>query len=196
MDTLRMLLRASLPILSLAASACGHGGGPEVVTGTISGKTFSPVEAISSPFTVDYTPGGAAILLSTGPGLCDMLSAETVPASLASLMILVASYDTTSMSAVAPTKPGDFVVVVPQGGGSPRNGASAQYEETDAGCNGQKLSNAVGGTVTLASVMDDAYGGTADLKLDTGDEITVTFQSQKCAALNMMFDSSWSPTCK
>src|SRR6185369_6184159 len=104
-----MNLRAVLIAVS-ALSTIGCGGGPPAsVEGTIQGKTFAPLEAVSD---VTRVPLGqmATIAASTEAGTCDLFSKNQLRKNAQFLLISLANVDFDNKRLLPPTGPNTFPV--------------------------------------------------------------------------------------
>jgi hypothetical protein len=190
-----MNFRAVLIAVS-AFSTIGCGGPPASIEGTIQGKGFAPLEAVSDIATV---PLGrtAVIVASTEAGSCDLFSKNQLRKNAQFLLISLANVDFDQKQLLPPTGPNDFPVVGPKTPTiSTFTVAFVSLQTSDANCMDQPTSvDAAEGTVTLTSADDLEYAGSGDVVLTTGDHITFTFNSTACYSLGFALTSTTMPAC-
>jgi hypothetical protein len=192
-----MNLRAVLIAVS-ALSTIGCGGPPASIEGTIQGKTFAPLEAVSDLVTVPF--GQMAIITaSTEQGSCTLFSQNKLRKNAQFLLISLANVDITqkTLHALVPTGPNDFPILAPTATVVTTPTISfVSVQMSDANCMDQPTPvDAVDGTVTLTSADDLEYEGSGDVVLTTGDHITFTFNSTACFSLGSALTTDKAPTC-
>lgn len=189
---------AVVAIIGLAATACGDdGGSPATMTGTVHGESYGLVDAISSSITYT-TPGGrtiheALIALTNTDGACESAMSNTVHPSEQDIIIELTDFDGATFA--VPTMPGTYTVYTGNGM-EPAKTAFFRALAVDTACNDVPAKDAGGasGTVTLTRITDDAFAGTFDVTLDTGEHVTGRFDPEECSALQT--PSSSAPACR
>jgi hypothetical protein len=189
--------RAFSAIFALLCAAC-HAS-PGSVTGTVNGRSMEVAETAS--LLVD--DGGAnsllLVLLSSRPGLCDALEADTVLRKDQLLFVEVDVYDASRDVVVGPSDGGDFPVTGPYDALRPGRNAFFKYEALDKSC---QLAApdvwATKGTVTVDSIDADAVvAGSGEVKLESGDALSFSFSSTPCEAIARLVSGEFSGTsCK
>jgi hypothetical protein len=154
------------------------------VTGTIHGQPISVANAISASVTRSSLHF-AAILLGSTPNLCADQMTNTEHPNQASLVIWLFDFST----GTAPTMPGTFSIYQ---SAPPPMAAMVSAEFTDASCQAITADSvqAMTGTVTLTSVSGNAFDGSFDVALDSGDHVTGDFAPEECPAIQTALDMS------
>jgi hypothetical protein len=162
---------------------------PATISGTFGGTTLEPLTVISDETpTSPGNPSLGVIYLADQPMLCpDLTLNHSQPRDMTYLQIQVAPPQTT----------GTFVV-----GGAAGKRAVVKFIHTDGSCDAKTEEDAVGGSVTLSTVTDKAYGGTFDLTMATKgsghamDHVTGQFQARYCGALGPLAQGGLSAVCQ
>jgi hypothetical protein len=194
----RVLFRVLVATVAFAAAACGEDpGSPARLTGTVHGTSFAIADAISASVTYT-TPGGrviheAFIALTNNRPACDSVIANTARPNEQDVIIELTDFDGATFA--VPTAPGTYTVYTGNGV-EPGKTAFFRAMVADMACNDVPANDAMGatGTVTLTHITSDAFAGTFDVMLDTGEHITGRFSPELCTALEM--PSSTTPSCQ
>lgn len=199
-----MIIGRGLALAFLAAgmaAGCGGSGGSASgggdLTGSVHGSTIGIQDAISAAVTITQgttTAHGAVILLSTSKTLCaDAMTTATHPNEKA---VIITLFDVNGMTLNTPTAPGTYTIA--QSGTPPAKAAVLDVSAVDATCNDDQANDAsaTSGSVVLTSASGNAFHGTFDVVLDSGDHVTGDFSPQECPALQTALTTTSSGTCK
>ncbi len=184
-----MLRNAALLLLA----ACGASTGSGTVVGTVHGQAFTIKDAISAKVYVQgsTTERVAQVMLGNDGDLCGNASNDAQIKSYAGVTLTMFAV---SNSAIAPaSSPGDYAI-----GATTGNVASWNAVVTDETCQDVMASEAIAidGTVTLKKIDGNAFSGSLDVTLDSGDHVTGTFDPAACAGMQNLVDATATPTCK
>jgi hypothetical protein len=173
--------------------ACG-GSDDNAVSGTVHGMGISVVDSVSAAITVNTNQHGAAILLTSTGNLCTDLTGNVRHPNEKGVIITVE--DVMGLTLTTPTAPGMYSIY--QGGQAPPKAATLQTIYSDANC--ARVANSEGkgtsGSVTLSAVSGNAFDGTFDVVLDSGDHIKGNFHPTECPQLQMVIDGTGTPSCQ
>ncbi|HEY1814726.1 MAG TPA: hypothetical protein VGG74_20405 [Kofleriaceae bacterium] len=148
------------------------------VVGTVAGDSYVIQDAVS--FADHSTDGTALIIMSTMPGICDRLAADTIDAN--ERFVTITMSNSTQTSSSPPTSPGTFTVSTM----SSANFGGVSTDVFDATCTHVDADSvdATSGTVQLDSVAGNVFTGTFDVSFSvTGDHITGSFSPTSCPNL-------------
>jgi len=193
-----MNLRALLIAVS-ALSTLGCGGGPPAsVEGTIQGKPFAALDAVSDIATASFGRM-AVVVASTEQGSCDLFSRNQLRKNAQFLLISLANVDITQklLHVLPPTGPNKFPVLAPTAMVVTTPTISlVSLQTSDENCMSQPTRvDGASGTVTLTSADDLEFEGSGDVVLTTGDHITFKFNSTACYSLGFALTSDTMPAC-
>ena len=190
-----LLLAVSVAMMSGCTNSPSAGG----VDGTIMGKQFVMVEAISSSVVPPVYPGVQIVMTSTVNACADVANDVLHPNETSVSIFLT---DWVNGESAVPTAPGTYTIVVGSAPTDPEPPRAARLYtnivEATCGHDGHdasKTATAVSGTVTLIAVSADQLSGTFDVMLDSGDHITGSFDPQTCGAFGQQ-PPSGSPSCE
>ena len=168
----------------VAVIACGGSGGTGVgptgsatFSGSIHGAPFVPRDAVSANVSSPAGQAGALVLSST-PGLCSLLTGGKAPKDT-QLLIVSALKQQPDHTTAAPPSPATYTVL------GPDSTAFPVFLSLDASCQDRGPDHdafGTSGTVTFTSV-GDRYAGSFDVTFDTTDHATGTFDAPGCPAL-------------
>jgi hypothetical protein len=166
------------------------------VSGTIHGQSFHIVDAVSMAATLSVTGGTqmqGLIFLTTTPHYCGDLAANTVRKGEMAVSISLA--DITGQAVGAPTMAGTYTVAA--GGPLSPKAAAIKVVVTDQSCMAIAPSGAkaTAGAVKLTSVDANAFDGTFDVTLDSGDHVSGSFSPESCPAIQTAIDSTTPASC-
>ena len=170
------LLLAFVPMIFVS----GCGGDGTSIQGSIAGKRFASVQAVSGSITNPGQQSGMFIVMSDVADLCARLSGTIQPSpNVQELSFDLFVSDGTANTSL-PTASGDYVVAT----SDQEKGqlVTAQYESTGATISDITMIPATAGKVTLDSPSHDT--GSFDLTFGS-DHVTGTFAPTVCAALNL-----------
>ncbi len=176
--------------------ACGGGSGGSSggsVEGNIHGSAFAIQDAVSASVAI-ITQHGAAILMSSTGGLCKDAAANAEHPNQKAVAIVL--FDINGMTANTPTAPGTYTIF--QGSGTPpAKTATWDASVNDATCNTIDASGATAttGTVTLSAINGNAFSGSYDVVLDSGDHVTGSFDPEACPDIQTALNSTSPSTC-
>jgi hypothetical protein len=174
--------------------ACGGGGGSGgSVEGNIHGSTFAIQDAVSASVAIG-TVHGAVIFMSSTAGLCKDAAANVVHPNQKAIAITLFDVNGTTLN--TPTAPGTYTIF--QGSGTPSAKAAAWVASvSDATCNDIMASGATAmtGTVTLSGISGNAFSGSYDIVLDSGDHVTGSFDPEACPDIQMAINNTTTSTC-
>src|SRR3569623_210888 len=166
--------------LGLALSvlvACG-GNDAGSVSGTVKGAGISIIDSISASVMLNSNQHAAAIALTSSSGACTEVTNRVTHPSEKVVIITVA--DVNNLTLTTPTAPGMYSIY--QGGMAPAKAATLEVKFSDLNCN--DISNmdakATTGTVTLSEISGNAFEGSFDVVLDSGDHIKGSFDPSEC----------------
>lgn len=167
--------------------ACDGGGSGGSVDGNIHGSAFSIQDAVSASVAFD-TVHGAVIAMSSTSGLCKDIAANAVHPN--QKVVVITLFDVNGTTLNTPTAPGSYTIF--QDSGTPPSKAASWFASVnDATCNEIDASGATAttGTVTLSGISGNAFSGSYDVVLDSGDHVTGSFDPEACPDLQKAFDS-------
>jgi hypothetical protein len=178
-----------------ALAACSSNNAADAVQGTIRGRDYPIAESISAMLISPRSGAGSAavIVMSSSTDSCLPPDALIAHPGETTVIIVVADGN------AAPTAPGTFTVHDPRGDDAPPAKSAILYTSVlDPMCanHADDQTEAISGTVTLASAGGGVYAGQFDVELDSGDRITGTFSPAACEQLPAAFQSESTPTCK
>jgi hypothetical protein len=184
------MLRTAL--LALLA-ACTANAGKGTVVGTVHGATLAIKDAISANVYVQGSTSErvAEVMLANDGDLCSNAANDSQIKGYAGVTLtMFAATDTTITPAGSP---GDYTI-----GATTGNVASWNAVVTDSMCQDVIASEATAtaGTVTLAKIEGNAFTGSFDVTLDSGEQVTGTFEPAACAGMQNLVDATTPPTCK
>jgi hypothetical protein len=194
MNPSTLLLAVSVAMMSGCDSPSGGG-----VEGTVMGKEFVMVDAISSSVVAAPDPGIEIVMTSTANACADLANNVLHPNETA---VAIYVTDNVNGESAVPTAPGTYPIVngtAPMDPLPPK--AATVYThivEATCGHDGHeavKTATADSGTVMLTAVSADQVSGTFDVMLNTGDHITGSFDPQTCGAFGQQLPSG-SPSCE
>jgi hypothetical protein len=210
---MRAIPAATAAALLIFSVACNGGStGTATVSGTVSGRSFNPVYAISDNYTTDpgppYKPSSLALIVLTDtPGLCETLPAGNPPKDAQYLVFELGVSDAAPTSADLNQ---DFTVWLSSGFVTPRPNRMAHVIASSTNrCHasaqgyGDGWVDGTHGTVRLTGVSGQAYSAAfaVDLRtLDTegyplGDagHVSGWFNSRRCPGLHSFFTTPCVP---
>jgi hypothetical protein len=165
-----------------APDAAGHSrdapATTNAVVGTIAGNSYPIAEAVS--FADHASDGNGLVIMSTMPGVCARLAADTIDPN--ERLITIAMSDSTPTSGSPPSSPGTYTVSTMT---TPHFGAISS-DAFDANCAHLDIQsvNATSGSIQLLSVDGNVFTGTFDVSFSvTGDHITGSFSPTSCPGL-------------
>ena len=185
--------------------ACGDASGPEpaaTFSGTVEGRTFLPIEAISASGAISILGPGtrtnmAVIVISDTAGQCATFTANNQLKSQLDLVIFLADIDPNSGVASAPTGIGSYTAIPferPAGSATPLHAAFAELSGEDATCTlSIEPAEAISGSVTLTSNAGATLTGTLDLVLHAFNadyHVTGSFNTTDCSSIVAYFNAS------
>jgi hypothetical protein len=176
--------------------ACGGGSGGDSggsVGGKIHGSAFSIQDVISASVAIGPMHG-AAIFMSSTSGLCKDAAINAEHPSQKGVVITL--FDVNGATLNTPTAPGSYIIF--QGSGTPPpKTATWDASVNDATCKTIAASSAKAttGTVTLSGISGNAFSGSYDVVLDSGDHVTGSFDPEACPDLQKAIDSDTPATC-
>jgi hypothetical protein len=172
-------------LLALAPACGGHvdgstngdtEGASTIVSGTVGGAVVSTNStiAIVGPLVETFgafTSSGVTVLASNLADACSVAQGQSNPPGAQTLYLLVGS--------PGPVVPGTYGISTapPVAGG---NVAAVVYETDDATCSTTSAVAAHAGSITLSTIDSATVGGTFDVIMDTGDELSGTFRAPLC----------------
>ncbi|HET7505252.1 MAG TPA: hypothetical protein VFK02_29740 [Kofleriaceae bacterium] len=163
------------------------------MSGNIHGNAFAIEDAISASVALTDLHG-AVIVLSSTSGLCKDAAANAVHPNQKAVIITLFDINGTTLN--TPTAPGTYTIF--QGSGAPPAKAAAWVASVnDATCSEIDASGATAttGTVTLSDINGNAFSGSYDVVLDSGDHVTGSFDPEACPDLQTALNSDASSTC-
>jgi len=163
------------------------------VEGNIHGSAFAIQDAVSASVAI-LTQHSAAIVMSTTSGLCKDAAANAVHPN--QKVVAITLFDVNGMTLNTPTAPGTYTIF--QGTGTPpAKTANWVASVNDATCNEIKASSATAttGTVTLSAINGNAFSGSYDVVLDSGDHVTGSFDPEACPDLQTAINNTSASTC-
>jgi hypothetical protein len=167
-------MKRAMLALGLLCGACGGSGPSTLVTDSV---TFTGVDAYSMTSGVSSSSGweGRAIevTVSTAPGACERLQAETFKANTTTIGINV-THGTTD-----PIMAGTYNVGNPTGG-DPTPAATVTAVSADASCNGPEPRYSTAGTVTFTQIDSSGVSGSLDVTLNDGTRVSGPFVAPAC----------------
>jgi hypothetical protein len=182
-----MLRSAALALLAACAANAGKG----TVVGSVNGATFAIKDAISAAVYVQGSTSErvAEVMLGNDGDLCSNAADDSQIKSYIGVTLTMFSADTITPAG----SPGDYTI-----GATTGNSASWNAVVTDSMCQDVQVREAIAiaGTVTLAKIEGNAFSGSFDVTLDSGDHITGTFDPAACAGMQNLVDATTPPTCK
>ncbi len=178
--------------------ACGGGSSPGSVGGTVHGVSLKVGDAISASAQLNTTLGieHAAVIEMTSTG---NTCAETQDPPIRhpdETAVVIELEDINGTTFNTPTVPGTYSIYQGTGTAPPKS-ASLQVKSVDSNCADIPTmeAKATTGTVTLASVSGNAFSGSFDVVLDSGDHITGSFEPEECPAIQTAINSTMTPVC-
>lgn len=181
----------------LALAACGggssgnHSGGGNSVSGPIKGMTITPADAVSAVVSENNgTVQLASIAITEWSGTCALITTSHTQHPNAHILIIQAGTIDQAGNVTAPTSAGTFQVT--SKATMPGPFAAVEFLGTDSMCKSSNTASGVSGTVTFTAAGSAGYTGTADVTFDSGDHVTVKFDSKDCAGLGA---NTTEPTC-
>jgi hypothetical protein len=194
MNPSTLLLAVSVAMMSGCNSPSGGG-----VEGTVMGKQFVMVDAISSSVVAAPDPGIEIVMTSTANACADLANNVLHPNETSVAIFLT---DNVNGESAVPTAPGTYPIVNGSAPMDPEPPKAATFYtnivEATCGHDGHealKTATADSGTVTLIAVSADQVSGTFDVMLNTGDHISGSFDPQTCGAFGQQ-PPSGSPICE
>lgn len=178
--------------LGLALSvlvACG-GSDAGSVSGTVHGTAISINDSISAAVMLQNNQHAAAIALtSTGAACTEVTNRVTHPSEK---VVIITVADVNNLTLTTPTTPGTYSIY--QGGSAPAKAATLQVTFSDLNCADISTmdAKATSGTVTLSSISGNAFDGSYDVVLDSGDHIKGTFHPSECPQIQSAIDNQGS----
>ena len=191
---------ASLALVGCITNNDNGGGnsnstGTATLTGTISGQSFAPSDAISVNAITGSPPGSVGtVAITNQSGLCGRITSGQNSKNTQYLIMVMGDYNANTNITVAPSAPGTYTIYV--NGQRPAQFAGAVYQQTDSNCRVSSTLGATLGSVTITSASSGSFSGSFDLTLETtGDHITGTFTSANCALLENVLDQTAQLQC-
>lgn len=191
-------MRSSLLYLYiLVTAACTSSGGE---TGAQPGRGgFTIADTISASVTLDNggeTSSVARIVIASTADLCSDAGATPPIDRAQQKFITLELADVAGATTTTPIAAGTYTIY-PNTGSRPAKSASFVTGSLDTNCITVDAADASGqsGTVTLASVSGDAFVGSYDVVLNTGDHVTGSFMPRACPALRTAVASTATHTC-
>jgi hypothetical protein len=167
-----------LGIVALALSACGgatSGGASSTVTGQAGGQPVPTTDTVGIIQTVTVpTPSGTVtensveVAILNIPNTCAILQRHGEPANIRALALGVAAQG-------GSVQTGTYTI-----GTTSTVHVNASFVTTDAACTNQISENGTSGTVTFTSISASAIQGSFDVRMNTGDHLTGTFDAPVC----------------
>ncbi len=192
-----LVLSSALVVAACGGSGSGSGGS---ISGTIRGQTYAVADTISSVTTSNGMSSGV-IILSSASGICVDPTALVYHPGEQTLVIEL--QDRTGSVSTAPTAPGTYSIADSSTTNPPAKAAILYTTVLDATCANPGDSDTTGtsGTVTLTAVDGNAYSGTFDAMVESGDgtsidHITGSFDAQACTQIQAQLASQTTPPCK
>ena len=149
------------------------------VVGTIAGNSYTIQDAVS---VADIGQDGTAlVIMSTMPGICTRITADTIDPS--ERLITITMTDDTSSSGSPPSAPGTYTVLTM---GTTGHDGGLGADVFDAMCTHDDSAsvNATSGSIQLASLAGNVFEGTFDVAFSvTGDHVTGSFAPTSCPGL-------------
>jgi len=149
------------------------------------GRTITVTEAVWTVAPAEVGPGWsgqtAVVLMSSEPGLCDRVTANTVLPGEETVSISMVDLAQSAMVASAPSAPGDYLVPI-ESELAPKT-AWLGTDSYDSQCTHAGTGGASSGTVTIETIGDTAFTGTFDVTIDIAGELTGTFAATSCPGL-------------
>lgn len=180
------------PALVVLAACAGNTGSGKIV-GTVHGQAFTIKDAISATVYVQgsTTERVAQVMLGNDGDLCSNVNDDSQIKGYTGVTLTMFEASATSIDPAG--SPGDYAI-----GAATGNAASWNAVVTDAMCQDVTASEAIAtaGTVTLTKIDGNAYTGSFDVMLDSGDEVTGTFAPAPCAGMENFVDATTPPICK
>lgn len=182
--------------LFIAMVGCGSDS-PGNVSGTIHGASVGVSDAISAAVAITGQAGTqhlAAVIMTSTPNACGDAAANIEHPNMK--FVDLSMFDVNGTTFNAPTAPGTYSIY--QGTGTPpAKAATFNVGVIDATCMtvDAMSAKATTGTVTLTGVSGNAFSGSFDVALDSGDHVTGSFSPGECAALQTVINTMTAPTC-
>ena len=189
-----ILVTAACTTRDAAPGPLPGGGGP------LPGGGGAPTgDTISASVILDdggETSSVARIVIASTTGLCSDAGATPPIDRAQQKFITIELADVAGATTTTPTAAGTYAIY-PNTGSRPAKSASFVTGSLDASCMTVDAADASGqsGTVTLASVNGDAFSGSYDVVLNTGDHVTGSFTPRACPALRTAVASTATHTC-
>jgi hypothetical protein len=193
-STTMMLAFSALSIWLSACATNSPGSGSATVDGTIRGKTFTLLDAISASYTTTASSTAGRIVLTSTANACDDTT-KNIDHPNEYVINLIVSDMATGETRTAPTTPGTYTITSLLSTTPPAKAAVLYTNVGDATCgyDASLSSTANTGTVVLSAVDGDQFSGTFDVMLDSGDHVLGSFEPQACAGFKQ--NPASSPTC-
>jgi hypothetical protein len=174
-------------------------GGNDVgsVSGTVHGMSIPVSDAISASVTTTVnglTVHSALIVIASSANLCaDAMTNTSHPNEKG---VILSLSDITGTTFTTPTAPGSYAIYQ-SGGSPPMKAATLTVSVSDATCKTVDASGAKAttGTVTLSAVSGNAFDGSFDVALDSGDHITGSFTPEECPTLQTLVTTATQGPC-
>ena len=165
--------------------ACGGSSrGQGTNEGTLLGKPFTPVDALSTMDDGSARLDFAHIQISDTPASCSSLQ-QGAPAMCAGVLTIeLTDFDPATRTSTVPAQPGTYTVIgVFFGVDIPPKPATATFVRPDANCPPDGMSPATfaeSGTITLTRIDGGSFSGTYDMLMKSGEHVTGSFSTLSC----------------
>lgn len=181
-------MRSILLVLSVVAACGGDDAG--AVSGTVHGTGISVEDSISASVMLANNQHAAAIALtSTGAACTEVTNRVTHPSEK---VVVITVADVANLTLTTPTAPGTYSIY--QGGSAPPKAATMKVTFSDLNCAdiANMDSSATTGTVTLSSISGNAFDGSFDVVMDSGDHLKGSFHPMECPQIQSAIDNQGS----
>ena len=179
---------AALALLAACAAPAGKG----TAVGTVHGQTFTIKDAISANVYVQGSTSErvAEVMLANDGDLCSNAANDSQIKGYTGITLTM--FAVTGSTIMPAGSPGDYTI-----GATTGNSSSWNAVVTDSTCQDVIASEAIAtaGTITLEKIEGNAFTGSFDVTLDSGDNVTGTFEPAACAGMQNLVDATTPPTC-
>jgi hypothetical protein len=189
----RFRMRVVTVLVGIAAAGCSSSGSiPGGESGSATpGGSFAIADQISAAVTFSAGGGDLAstawIVLASTSNLCGDDSASPPIKRKGQRFITINLYDVNNETGTTPTAPGTYMISDALGmtGYQPPKQAELVTGGFDTTCTviDADAGTAESGTVTLSAISDNAFSGSYDIVLTTGEEMKGSFSPSACPQL-------------